>query len=219
VTIRVLVVDDQDLMRAGFRMILDGEPDIDVVGEAADGLAAIEQAAVVAPDVIVMDIRMPGLDGVEATRRLPGHKVLILTTFDLDEYVIEALRAGAGGFLLKDAPPQQLVDAVRVIARGEAMLSPAITRRLLDHVAPRLEPAHPEPPHARLALLTARELEVLRLLARGLSNAEIAAHLVVTEATVKTHISHVLGKLGLRDRAQAMVLAYDTQLVTPIPDP
>jgi DNA-binding NarL/FixJ family response regulator len=219
VTIRVLVVDDQDLMRAGFRMILDGEPDIDVVGEAADGLAAIEQAAVVAPDVIVMDIRMPGLDGVEATQRMPGHKVLILTTFDLDEYVIEALRAGAVGFLLKDAPPQQLVDAVRVIARGEAMLSPAITRRLLDHVAPRLEPAHPDPPHTRLALLTARELEVLRLLARGLSNAEIAGHLVVSEATVKTHISHVLGKLGLRDRAQAMVLAYDTQLVTPIPDP
>jgi DNA-binding NarL/FixJ family response regulator len=218
VTIRVLIVDDQELMRAGFRMILDGEPDIDVVAEAADGLEAVEQAASSAPDVIVMDIRMPRLDGVEATRRLSGHRVLILTTFDLDEYVIEALRAGASGFLLKDVPPQQLVDAVRVIARGDAMLSPAITRRLLDHVAPRLDPAHPEPPHARLEQLTPRELEVLRFLGRGLSNAEIAARLVVSEATVKSHVSHVLGKLGLRDRAQAMVLAYDTQLVTPIPD-
>ena len=161
---------------------------------------------------------MPRLDGVEATRRLPDQRVLMLTTFDLDEYVIEALRAGASGFLLKDAPPQELVDAVRVIASGEAMLSPAITRRLLDHVAPRLEPANPEPPHERLSQLTSREVEVLRLLARGLSNAEIAGRLVVSEATVKTHISHVLGKLGLRDRAQAMVLAYDTQLVTPLSD-
>jgi DNA-binding NarL/FixJ family response regulator len=161
---------------------------------------------------------MPRLDGVEATRRLRGRRVLILTTFDLDEYVIEALRAGASGFLLKDAPPQQLVDAVRVIAGGAAMLSPAVTRRLLDHVGPRLEPANPDPPHVRLEQLTTRELEVLRCLARGLSNAEIAARLVVSEATVKSHVSHVLGKLGLRDRAQAMVLAYDTQLVTPIPD-
>jgi DNA-binding NarL/FixJ family response regulator len=217
-TIRVLIVDDQEMMRAGFRMILDGEPDIEVVGEAGDGLAAIEQAALVVPDVIVMDIRMPALDGVEATRRLSGHKVLILTTFDLDEYVIEALRAGAGGFLVKDAPPQQLVDAVRVIASGDAMLSPAITRRLLDHVAPRLEPVRPDTPHERLSRLTAREVDVLRLLARGLSNTEIAARLVVSEATVKTHVSHVLGKLGLRDRAQAMVLAYDTRLVSPIVD-
>jgi DNA-binding NarL/FixJ family response regulator len=218
VTIRVLIVDDQALMRAGFRMILDCEPDIEVVAEAADGLEAIEEAASAAPDVIVMDIRMPRLDGVEATRRLRSHRVLILTTFDLDAYIIEALRAGASGFLLKDAPPQQLVDAVRVIARGDAMLSPAITRRLLDHVAPRLDPAQPEPPHARLEHLTAREVEVLRCLGRGLSNAEIAASLVVSETTVKSHVSHVLGKLGLRDRAQAMVLAYDTQLVTPIPD-
>jgi DNA-binding NarL/FixJ family response regulator len=218
VTIRVLIVDDQELMRAGFRMILDGEPDIDVVAEAGDGFEAIQRAASAAPDVIVMDIRMPRLDGVEATRRLRGCRVLILTTFELDEYVIEALRAGASGFLLKDAPPQQLVDAVRVIAGGEAMLSPAVTRRLLDHVAPRLEPANPDPPHARLEQLTSRELEVLRCLARGLSNAEIAARLVVSEATVKSHVSHVLGKLGLRDRAQAMVLAYDTHLVTPIPD-
>jgi DNA-binding NarL/FixJ family response regulator len=218
VTIRVLIVDDQALMRAGFRMILDGEPDIEVVAEAADGLEAIEQAASAAPDVIVMDIRMPRLDGVEATRRLRAHRVLILTTFDLDAYIIEALRAGASGFLLKDAPPQQLVDAVRVIARGDAMLSPGITRRLLDHVAPRLDPAQPEPPHARLEQLTVREVEVLRCLGRGLSNAEIAATLVVSETTVKSHVSHVLGKLGLRDRAQAMVLAYDTQLVTPIPD-
>jgi DNA-binding NarL/FixJ family response regulator len=218
VTIRVLIVDDQALLRAGFRMILDGEPDIDVVAEAADGIEAIERAASAAPDVIVMDIRMPKLDGVEATRRLRGHRVLILTTFDLDEYVIEALRAGASGFLLKDAPPQQLVVAVHVIARGEAMLSPAITRRLLDHVAPRLGPAHAQPPHARLEQLTTREVDVLRCLGRGLSNAEIAATLVVSEATVKSHVSHVLGKLGLRDRAQAMVLAYDTQLVTPIPE-
>jgi DNA-binding NarL/FixJ family response regulator len=218
VTIRVLIVDDQALMRAGFQMILDGEPGIEVVAEAADGLEAIEQAATAAPDVIVMDIRMPRLDGIEATRKLRAHRVLILTTFDLDAYVIEALRAGASGFLLKDAPPQQLVDAVRVIARGEAMLSPAITRRLLDHVAPRLDPAQPQPPHARLARLTAREVEVLRCLGRGLSNAEIAASLIVSETTVKSHVSHVLGKLGLRNRAQAMVLAYDAQLVTPIPD-
>jgi len=218
VTIRVLIVDDQALMRAGFRMILDAEADIEVVGEAADGLEAIDQAASLRPDVVVMDIRMPRLDGVEATRQLPHHRVLILTTFDLDEYVIEALRAGASGFLVKDAPPEQLVDAVRVVARGEAMLSPAVTRRLLDHVAPKLEATHPDPPHARLSQLTSRELEVLRLLARGLSNAEIAAHLVVSEATVKTHISHVLSKLNLRDRAQAMVLAYDAQLVTPHAD-
>jgi DNA-binding NarL/FixJ family response regulator len=214
--IRVLIVDDQELMRAGFRMILEGEPDIEVVAEAADGLEAIERAASSAPDVIVMDIRMPRLDGVEATGRLRDHRVLILTTFDLDEYVIEALRAGASGFLLKDVPPQQLVDAVRVIARGEAMLSPAITRRLLDHVGPRLDPAQPELPHARLEQLTPRELDVLRCLGRGLSNAEIAARLVVSEATVKSHVSHVLAKLALRDRAQAMVLAYDTRLVTPI---
>jgi DNA-binding NarL/FixJ family response regulator len=218
VTIRVLIVDDQALMRAGFRMILDGEPDIDVVAEAADGLEAIEQATNAAPDVIVMDIRMPRLDGVEATRRLRAHRVLILTTFDLDAYVIEALRAGASGFLLKDVPPQQLVDAVRVIARGEAMLSPAITRRLLDHVAPRLDPAQAQSPHARLKQLTAREVEVLRCLGRGLSNSEIAACLVVSEATVKSHVSHLLGKLALRNRAHAMVLAYDTQLVTPISD-
>jgi DNA-binding NarL/FixJ family response regulator len=218
VTIRVLIVDDQALMRAGFRMILDGEPDIDVVAEAADGLEAIEQATNAAPDVIVMDIRMPRLDGVEATRRLRAHRVLILTTFDLDAYVIEALRAGASGFLLKDVPPQQLVDAVRVIARGEAMLSPAITRRLLDHVAPRLDPAQAQSPHARLKQLTAREVEVLRCLGRGLSNSEIAACLVVSEATVKSHVSHLLGKLALRNRAHAMVLAYDTQLVTPTSD-
>jgi DNA-binding NarL/FixJ family response regulator len=200
VTIRVLIVDDQELMRAGFRMILDGEPDIDVVAEAADGLEAIDRATTAAPDVIVMDIRMPRLDGVEATRRLHGHRVLILTTFDLDEYVIEALRAGASGFLLKDAPPQQLIDAVRVIAGGEAMLSPAITRRLLDHVAPRLEPVSPDPPHARLEQLTARELDVLRCLARGLSNAEIADRLVLSVRTVESHMYRAMQKLGARDR-------------------
>jgi DNA-binding NarL/FixJ family response regulator len=214
-TVRVLIVDDQALMRAGFRMILDDEPDIEVVGEAGDGLAAIDAAGRLDPDVIVMDIRMPRLDGVEATRRLEGRRVLILTTFELDEYVVEALRAGASGFLLKDVPPQQLVDAVRVVAAGDAMLSPAVTRRLLDHVGPRLEPVRPAPTPDRLRDLTERELDVLRLLGRGLSNAEIAERLVVTEATVKTHVSHVLAKLGLRDRAQAMVLAFDTGIVRP----
>ena len=214
-TIRVLIVDDQALMRAGFRMILDAEADIEVVGEASDGYEAIDRAETLRPDVVVMDIRMPRLDGVEATRRLPHHRVLILTTFDLDEYVIEALRAGASGFLVKDTPPEQLIDAVRVIANGEAMLSPAVTRRLLNHVAARLEATNPHPPHARLSQLTSREVEVLRLLSRGLSNAEIATRLVVSDATVKTHISHVLSKLNVRDRAQAMVLAYDAQLVTP----
>ena len=212
--LRLLIADDQALMRAGFRMILEAQPDLRVVAEAADGVEAVEAARVHDPDVILMDIRMPRMDGVEATRRLTGHRVLILTTFNLDEYVVEALRAGASGFLLKDAPPEELVRAVRVVAAGDALLSPAVTRTLLDRVVTRL----PTPPAAApelLADLTERELEVLRLVARGLSNSEIAARLVVGETTVKTHVSHVLDKLGVRDRVQAVVLAYELGVVNP----
>jgi DNA-binding NarL/FixJ family response regulator len=212
--IRVLLVDDQALMRGGFRMILEAQPDITVVGEAGDGLEAVEEAQRLSPDVVVMDIRMPRCDGVEATRRLPRHRVLILTTFHHDEYVVEALRAGASGFLLKDATPEELVNAVRVVAAGDALLAPSVTRQLLHHVVARL-PGPAPPRDAALGELTERELEVLRLLARGLSNAEIAASLSVTDATVKTHVSHVLDKLGLRDRVQAVVLAYELGLVNP----
>jgi len=218
---RVLIVDDQPLMRTGFRMILDAEPDLEVVGEAADGWQAVEQAGRVRPDVVLMDIRMPRMDGVEATRQLAGPdatdpvRVLILTTFDLDEHVLSALRAGASGFLLKDAPPEDLVDAIRVVARGDALLAPSITRRLLDRFASRLpDPSEAGPPKA-LERLTARELEVLRLVARGMSNAEIAEELVVGETTVKTHVGRVLMKLDLRDRVQAVVLAYETGIVRP----
>ena len=213
-TLRLLIADDQALMRAGFRMILEAQPDLRVVAEAADGVEAVELARRHRPDVILMDIRMPRMDGVEATRRLAGHRVLILTTFNLDEYVVEALRAGASGFLLKDAPPEELVRAVRVVAAGEALLSPAVTRTLLDRVVQRL-PAAGAPIPAVLDELTERELEVLRLVARGLSNSEIAAHLVVGETTVKTHVSHLLDKLGLRDRVQAVVLAYELGLISP----
>jgi len=213
-TLRLLIADDQALMRAGFRMILEAQPDLRVVAEAADGVEAVELARRHRPDVILMDIRMPRMDGVEATRRLAGHRVLILTTFNLDEYVVEALRAGASGFLLKDAPPEELVRAVRVVAAGEALLSPAVTRTLLDRVVQRLPAAGARAP-AVLDELTERELEVLRLVARGLSNGEIAAHLVVGETTVKTHVSHLLDKLGLRDRVQAVVLAYELGLVSP----
>ena len=213
-TLRLLIADDQALMRAGFRMILEAQPDLRVVAEAADGVEAVELARRHSPDVILMDIRMPRMDGVEATRRLAGHRVLILTTFNLDEYVVEALRAGASGFLLKDAPPEELVRAVRVVAAGEALLSPAVTRTLLDRVVQRL-PAAGAPIPAVLDELTERELEVLRLVARGLSNGEIAAHLVVGETTVKTHVSHLLDKLGLRDRVQAVVLAYELGLISP----
>ena len=212
-TVRVLVVDDQAMMRAGFRMILEAQDGIEVVGEAADGERAVAEAQRLAPDVVLMDIRMPRMDGVEATRRLPGRRVLILTTFDLDEYVVEALRAGASGFLLKDAPAEELVRAVRVVAAGEALLAPSVTRRLLDRFAG-LPPAG-ETARAGLDELTEREREVLGLVARGLSNAEIAVQLVVSEATVKTHVSHMLAKLGLRDRVQAVVLAYDLGLVHP----
>jgi len=219
-TIRVILVDDQELVRTGFRMVLDDEPDIEVVGEAADGRAAIEVARRLRPDVVVMDIRMPVLDGVEATRRLvrdgalPGARVLVLTTFDADEYVIEALRAGASGFLLKDVTPAGFVAAIRVVAAGDALLSPAVTRRLLDRFADRLPPAN-DARQAGLAELTEREVEVLRLVARGLSNREIADRLVLAEPTVKTHVSHVLDKLDLRDRAQAVVVAYELGLVRP----
>jgi DNA-binding NarL/FixJ family response regulator len=217
VSIRVLLVDDQALLRAGFRMMLSAEPDLVVVGEAGDGAAAVELAGRLQPDVILMDIRMPGMDGIEATRRLAGPgvaepaRILMLTTFGLDEYVVEALRAGASGFLLKDSSPEDLIAAIHVIAAGEALLAPSVTRRLLDRFASRL-PALADAPNPALAELTEREREVLRLVAEGLSNAEIATRLVVSETTVKTHVSHLLAKLGLRDRVQAVILAYQAGL-------
>ena len=215
-SIRVLIADDQELVRTGFRMILTGEPDITVVGEAGDGLAAVELARGRGVDVVLMDIRMPGIDGIEATRRLgaagSSARVLILTTFDLNEYVYEALRAGASGFLLKDAPAAQLVTAIRVVADGEALLAPSITRRLIAEFAQRPAPsARP----AAMEELTQRELEVLQLIARGLSNAEIAKELFVGDATVKTHVARILMKLELRDRVQAVVAAYESGLVQP----
>ena len=217
-SIRVLIADDQELVRTGFRMILASEPDITVVGEAGDGLAAVELARGLAIDVVLMDIRMPGIDGIEATRRLgaagSSARVLILTTFDLNEYVYEALRAGASGFLLKDAPAAQLVTAIRVVADGEALLAPSITRRLIAEFAQR--PA-PSVRPAAMEELTERELEVLRLIARGLSNAEIAKELFLGDATVKTHVARILVKLGLRDRVQAVVAAYESGLVQPGP--
>jgi DNA-binding NarL/FixJ family response regulator len=217
VTTRVLLCDDQALVRSGFRLILEGREDIEIAGEAEDGREAIELARRLDPDVILMDVRMPNLDGVEATRRLVAGgsraRILILTTFDLDEYVYEAIRAGASGFLLKDVQPAQLVDAIRVVAAGEALLAPSITRRLLDRFAHTL-PGEEKPP-PELASLTERELEVLKLLAGGLSNAELAERLFLSETTVKSHISSVLRKLGLRDRVQAVVLAYEAGLVHP----
>jgi len=218
VTIRVLLVDDQPLLRTGFRMILSAEPDLTIVGEAADGASGVEAARRLLPDVVLMDIRMPVMDGIAATRALAGPgvenpaKVLILTTFGLDEYVVEALRAGASGFLLKDAPPDDLVEAIRIVAAGEALLAPSVTRRLLDRVASRLPPAR-ENALPALSELTEREMEVLKLVARGLSNAEIAEKLVVSETTIKTHVSRVLAKLEIRDRVQAVILAYETGLV------
>ncbi|GAA2854289.1 MULTISPECIES: response regulator [Nonomuraea] len=222
-TIRVLLVDDQPLLRTGFRLILEAEPDITVVGQAGDGKDAQEQTRALLPDVVLMDIRMPGVDGIEATRRIvreaapSAHvpKVLVLTTFDLDEYIVEALRSGASGFLLKDVPPDELVQAIRVVAAGDAIVAPSVTRRLLDRFAARLPSAYEQAAPARLDRLTERELEVLRLIAKGMSNAEIAAKLVVSETTVKTHVGNVLTKLGLRDRVQAVVLAYETGLITP----
>jgi DNA-binding NarL/FixJ family response regulator len=216
VTVRVLIADDQALVRAGFRRLLESEPDIEVVGEAGDGLEAIEIARRRTTDVVLMDIRMPRLDGLEATRRLLARdgrtRVVILTTFDLDEYIFDAIRAGASGFLLKDAPPDQLVAAIHTVAAGEALLGPTVTRRLIQEFARAPAPRSSVP---ALGELTPRELEVLRLLARGLSNAEIAARLVLGEATIKTHVGHVLMKLDLRDRVQAVVLAYETGLVQP----
>jgi DNA-binding NarL/FixJ family response regulator len=214
--IRVLLADDQSLVRAGFRMILKGEPDIEVVGEADDGNEAVRQAVELGPDVVLMDIRMPNLDGIEATRQIcardGGTRVLVLTTFDLDEYVFESLRAGASAFLLKDAREQQLVAAIRVVAEGGALFAPSVTQRLIEEFAKRVDPA--ERP-AGLELLTARELEVLRLVAKGKSNAEIAAELVISEHTTKTHVASVLQKLDLRNRVQAVVLAYETGVAQP----
>ncbi len=213
-TIRVLVVDDQPLVRSGFRMILDERPDIELVGEAADGIEAVELAAEVDPDVILMDIRMPNLDGVEATRRLVGTqtsaRILVLTTFDLDEYVYAAIDAGASGFLLKDVEPNDLIDAIRVVAAGNSLFAPAATRHLLARFAPK---GSKEP--RSLGDLTERETETLRLLASGLSNAEIARQLYVSETTVKSHVSAVLRKLKVRDRVQAVIAAYDAGLVQP----
>jgi len=218
VSTRILLVDDQPLLRTGFRMILSAEPDFAVVGEAGDGASAVEIARRLKPDVVLMDIRMPGMDGIQATRALAGPgvvepmKVLILTTFGLDEYVVESLRAGASGFLLKDAPAEDLVEAIRIVAAGDALLAPSVTRRLLDRIASKLPPAH-ENVIPALSELTEREMEVLKLVARGLSNAEIAEKLVVSETTVKTHVSRILGKLDLRDRVQVVILAYETGLV------
>jgi DNA-binding NarL/FixJ family response regulator len=220
VSIRVLLVDDQALIRAGFRMILDAEEDMDVVGECADGTQAVDSVRRLAPDVVLMDIRMPEMDGIEATRQIAGGggeggvpRVLMLSTFDLDEYVYDALRAGASGFLLKDVPAEQLVEGIRVIAQGDALLAPSVTKRLINEFS-RSGAAQRSAP-ASLEDLTPRELEVFKLIARGMSNAEIAAELVVSETTVKTHVARVLMKLGVRDRVQAVVLAYESGVVAP----
>ncbi len=217
--VRLLIVDDQALVRAGFRMILEAEEDIEVVGEAADGREAVDEAHRLQPDVILMDVRMPEVDGIEATRRLLGRdaseaKIVMLTTFDMDEYVYEALQAGASGFLLKDVPPEQLVAGIRAVASGDALLAPSVTRRVIEEFV-RHPPASVRTVPPRIDELTARELEVLKLIARGLSNAEIATELFVSETTVKTHVAHVLTKLDLRDRVQAVVLAYESGLVEP----
>ena len=217
-SLRVLIVDDQALVRAGFRMILESEADLEVVGEAADGREAIAEARRLQPDVVLMDVRMPELDGIEAARRLldgdGSAKVVMLTTFDMDEYVYEALRAGASGFLLKDVPPEQLVAGIRAVASGDALLAPSVTRRVIEAFV-HTPPASVRERDPRIGELTARELDVLKLLARGLSNAEIAAELVVSDTTVKTHVAHILVKLELRDRVQAVVFAYETGLVEP----
>jgi DNA-binding NarL/FixJ family response regulator len=217
-SIRVVIADDQQLIRDGFRMILGSEPDIDVVGEATNGLEAVAATRELEPDVVLMDIRMPELDGIEATRRILGHRrdnhtnILILTTFDLDEYVYDALLAGASGFLLKDVPKHQLIAGVRTVGAGDALLAPSITRRLIEEFAAARAPSRTS---QGLDELTPRELEVFRLLATGLNNAEIAQQLIVGETTVKTHVTRILMKLGVRDRVQAVVLAYETGLIAP----
>jgi DNA-binding NarL/FixJ family response regulator len=214
-SVRVLVADDQSMVRAGFRMLLSGERDIEVVAEASDGLEAIDKAHRFHPTVVLMDIRMPELDGLEATRRIlatnNGARILILTTFDLDEYVYEALRAGASGFVLKDDPPEQLLAAIRTVAAGDALLSPTVTKRVIRQFARMPRPAPPK----ELEELSDRERDVFRLIARGLSNAEIGQELYISETTVKTHVTHILQKLGLRDRVQAVVLAYQTGVFEP----
>jgi DNA-binding NarL/FixJ family response regulator len=211
--LRVLIADDQPLMRAGFKAVLEATGSIEVIAEAGNGAEAIVAAQAHDPDVILMDIRMPGIDGIEATRRLPRQRILVLTTFGLDEYIVEALRAGASGFMTKDAPAAELVAAVRAVAAGDAVLSPAVTRQLLDRVAGRLPPAVGGATAGATDALTEREREVLQLVASGMSNAEIARALVVAEPTVKTHVSNLLGKLGLRDRVQAVIYAYEHGLV------
>jgi DNA-binding NarL/FixJ family response regulator len=217
-TIGVLIADDQALVRAGFRLILEAEADLDVVGEAKDGHEAVAAAERLRPDVVLMDVRMPGLDGIEATRRLVAAggtaKVVMLTTFDMDEYVYDSLRAGASGFLLKDVPPEQLVAGIHAVASGEALLAPSVTRRMIEQFV-RRPPTATRPVPRQLHLLTTREREVLALMARGLSNAELAKEFVVSEATVKTHVAHVLAKLGLRDRVQAVVFAYESGVIQP----
>jgi len=220
--VRILLVDDQPLLRTGFKLILEAENDLTIVGEAGDGAAAVEATRTLMPDVVLMDIRMPGMDGIEATRRIVRDhaaphdpRVLILTTFDLDEYVIEAVRAGASGFLLKDAPPEDLIAAIRIVADGDAIVAPSVTRRLLDRFATKLPSVRESGPPPGLESLTDRERQVLSQVARGLSNAEIARELVVSETTIKTHVGNVLSKLGLRDRVQAVVYAYETGLTQP----
>jgi DNA-binding NarL/FixJ family response regulator len=219
VTITVLLADDQPLLRTGFRMVLDAQDGIEVVGEAGDGAEAVRLTAELRPDVVLMDVRMPGLDGIQATSRIADHqpasRVLILTTFDLDEYAFAGLRAGASGFLLKDVPPEELVSAIRSVASGDAVVAPRVTRRLLDTFAARLPESDATAPDARLAALTEREREVLGEIALGRSNLEIAASLHLSEATVKSHVGRVLAKLGLRDRVQAVVFAYEARLVRP----
>ena len=212
--LRVVIADDQPMMRAGFKAVLEATGNIEVVAEAENGEEAVRAAREHSPDVVLIDIRMPEMDGIEATRRMPTQRVLILTTFGLDEYIIDALRAGASGFLLKNAPTQEVIDAVRAVAAGDAVLSPAITRQLLDQVGRRLPAPVSKTPDA-VAELTEREREVLRMIAGGATNAEIAEALVVSEATVKSHVSNLLGKLGLRDRVQAVIFAYESRLIAP----
>ena len=219
-TTTILLVDDQPMLRMGYRMVLDAQPDLRVIGEAPDGLGAVEQTAALAPDVVLMDVRMPALDGVQATERIVASgspsKIIILTTFDLDEYAYGALRAGASGFLLKDAPPEDLLSAIRAVATGDAVVAPSVTRRLLSQFAHHLPgPDAAGPSDPRVESLTPRERELLVEVARGLSNAEIAERLVVSEATVKTHVGSILAKLELRDRVQIVVFAYETGLVRP----